>query len=357
MSRRSTHRATLALVFCTLMILATGLAFSRALIPPSLELSALQNNIARVRVLAVEEAGRVRCHRVEAFQGDVPEEIVVRLGGELASSVKEGQAFIVGYTTLQKIQNLKNTFEEDPEGPRVVLLPAVGPALLEDSPPMKALVTPVPPEEEIPLRPRLDAILDQLERPDPRSRIYVLAELALWPALQQEMSVADSERVRAVVAGGTLEPISLEYVLRAMVPGATDLGADWVLSECRRVTEAYGLNPDRLSPIPSLLHVALDSLGERGTAADVSYALHHIPSAHDAVSMTALEAAIALDADRTGEALLDLIWDAPLSEDVMKRAARFLAQWQEQEQEQEESESPTPPDSSHGAAREFHRKS
>ena len=157
-----------------------------------------------------------------------------------------------------------------------------------------------------------------------------MAELALWPALQQLMDVADSERVRAVVDGGTLRPLALEYVLRAMVPVATDLEAHWVLAECRRITEVYGLSPDSLSPIPSLLNFSLDSLGEMGSSEDVSYALKHVASAHDAVSMAALEAAIALDADRTGEALLDMVWDVELSEDVMKRAARFLAEWQEE---------------------------
>ena len=338
------RRWGLAVLLAALLLNAAAAA--APLLPPSLSIRLPQNAVALVTVLEVVDAERLRFRRDQVLQEDrgleqsgeqPPEEIVVRVGGELVESVAVGERYILGYTTLLSVVGARHTYQPDPEGPQIAILPAVGPALLEDSPPLRILATPRPTDEELEPRRRLDLILDQVERPDALGRLFVLAELVLWTELRPELTDADVARVRRVVESRALETRAREYVLRAFQPLGDRVGEDWLVEECRRVIAEHDSELDLLSAHPSLITLALDLLSEMGQPDDAARALEFLQSNSDAVSLAAFRAGAALDPDHTEELVgrLVILGDLPL--DTEREALRFLAERQRARRQVEDS--------------------
>lgn len=329
--------ATRSLAALLAGLLLTALAGAANLLPPSLSIRLPQNAVALVTIVEVVDAERLRFRRDLVLQEDraleetgvePPEEIVVRVGEALVGSVEVGESYILGYTSLAQVEEMRHTYTPDPAGSSIAILPAVGPALLEDSPPLRKLVTPRPTDEELAPRQRLDLILVQLERPDPTGRLFVLAELVLWSDVHGELTDADLTRFRRVLESGELETRAREYYLRAFVPLRERLGMDWLVEECRRVMAENDSELDLLSPHPSLVTLALNTLHQMGEAEDAVGALEFLHSNSDAVSLAAFRAAAALDPDRTEETVGELVLVGDLPLDTEREAIRFLAQRQ-----------------------------
>ena len=145
-----------ASIVAILLIAAT--AGAPPLLPPSLSIRQSENAVAVVTVLERVEADRLRVRRDVVLQEDFvvvdgglepPTEIVVTVGEEVAAGATVGEAYILGYTSLNPVPKQKHTFSVDPEGPQIFRIPSVGPALLPDSPPLRKLVTPRATEEEL----------------------------------------------------------------------------------------------------------------------------------------------------------------------------------------------------------------
>ena len=318
-------------------LLPTVAATAAPLLPPSLAIRMPEHAVVLVTVLEIVDAERLRFHRDVVLQEDLalqetgdepPEEIVVRVGSEVVASVEVGESYILGYTSLAAVEDIRRTFTPDPEGSNIVILPAVGPALLEDSPPLRTLVTPRPTDEELAPRQRLDLILAQLERPDATGRLFVLAELVLWVEIRDVLTEADLARFRRVLESGELGTRAREYFLRAFVPVHDQVGDTWLAEECRRVLAEHDIELDPLSFHPSLVTMALNSLRKVGTRDDGARALEFLHSNSDAVSLAAFRAGEALDPDRTEEVVgqLVLVGDLPL--DTERAALHFLTERQ-----------------------------
>jgi hypothetical protein len=325
----------------TALVLA-GAASAAPLLPPSLSIRLPQNAVAVVTVLEVVDAERVRFRRDTVLQEDKaleetgeapPQEIVVRVPEEVAARVEVGRQYVIGYSSLLKVAEGKDTFSPDPEGPRLVDLPAVGPALLESSPAMVKLATPRPSDAELEPRERLDLILAQLERPDPTGRLFVMAEMVLWTELREPLTEADVDRFRAILESGALEARAREYYLRAFVPIRDQVGQEWLAEECRRVLAENEAELDLLSPYPSLVRLALSSLREMGGPEDGEAALEFLHSNNDAVSLAAFRTAAELAPERTEEVVEKIVLVGNLPLDTEREVIRFLAERQTERRE------------------------
>lgn len=260
---------------------------------PSLYMKGDGHRSAVVEIARVEEDGRFKLRVIEELHGHTPEGLVVRaasLGGEL---IEVGEVYIVGHT--DKPQRRSPRWTTDPAGPRVLNVPAVGLAVFENSEPMRTLVQSRSEEPPLSDRARLAAIVDQLQRPDRQSRRLVLTELVLVDEVRELVGERELEVLKSVLAGGSLEPMAHEYLLRAARPMLEKWGSDWLAVNCREVVGAHGTDLDLRSMIPSLLETSLELLGEVGVPGDAELASRHVASNNPGVGRAAFSAVVALD--------------------------------------------------------------
>lgn len=314
-----------------------------ALLPPTLAVRGQENAVAFVTVVGFPGDSRVRFRQERIVQPDrslevveddaavsepaePPREIDVRVPPEVAGELALGQPWILVYTSLERLE-IPHTYQPDPEGPRLVVVPAVGPGLLEDSAAMRRLIVRPEAEGDEPTpRQRLDDVLEQVERPHAVSRLFVLAELALRADLQQALTPADVARFAALLERSDVEPRAREYVLRAFLPLRDRVATDWIIAECRREVDRYEPPLDLRSAIPSLLTISLSGLEELGGPEDAERALRHLDSNSEAVSLAAFQAAAALDPDRTAEVVEPFAFEGDLPRDTQWAILRFLAE-------------------------------
>ena len=174
-------------VFLILSVLTclggAGMLEAAKLLPPAEYLTKQENVLIVARAEAGAEAGKVLFRQLEILHGEAPELFEVRLSEATGQQIVMGEDYFLGVTFLRKLLREKNTFEPDPMGPRAVAIPAVGEALLEDTPAVRVLVTPRKPDDPLGDRQRLDAILAQVPSSHEPTRRFVLAELVLRPNL------------------------------------------------------------------------------------------------------------------------------------------------------------------------------
>lgn len=321
-----TARVFLTIPVLLITLLTAGAARgAKKLGPPSEFLLAPENKVAAVEALGTTDDGRVRFEVVAALHGEASGTLSVRrVPPELLESVEPGASYLLGYTELLRDRRT-HIYEPDPHGPRILEIPAVGAALLDDSPAMRTLLTPRTEEEPLSDRARLDAVLAQLARQDVQARRFVLAELVLYPGLTDLVGDEDVEVLAETLAGGSLEPLAHDYLLRAAKPNAESWGRDWLAEDCRKLLAAHGTELDLLSPVPSLLVIALQTLAVTGEARDLDLAARHVPSNNPGVGRAAFKAMVALDPEQARKRAGGLLERDDLHGDTRRDVQRFLA--------------------------------
>ena len=284
--------------------------------PPTHYMREEGHRSAVVEVVEVLAGERARLRVIEPLRDRGDGELVVRGVHEALA----GEVRIVGYTDRPARRTPR--FQVDPAGPRVLTVPGVGPALFESSHAMRTLLRARAADEALTDRARLDSILDQLVRPDPPSRRFVLAELRLDPALREELAEAEVGVLRRTLASGELEPVAREHLLRAALPMVERWGGGWLARDARGLLASHGRELDHTSPIPSLLVTALEVVEATGRRGDGELAGRHVASSNPGVGKAAFRALAALDPARAAELARSLATDEAVHPDVRRFAAR-----------------------------------
>ncbi len=271
---------------------------------------------AIVEVAERVKEGRVRLRILERLAGESPDELTVR-GGE--GLLEPGKVYIVGHTDKPSRRSYR--WDTDPEGPRVLSVPAVGPAVFQDSEAMRTLLRERAADEPLTDRRRLEAVLDQLGRPDVQARRFVLLELALDPVLRELMDESEISLLRETLESGALEPMAHDYLLQAALPLVEGRQGDWLAQDCRKLVASHGPRLELSSWIPSLLITALGTLERIGVAADFDVIHGHVGSNNPGVGKAAFQAMAALD-PRRAAGLAPTYIDA---EGVHPDTRRFIA--------------------------------
>ncbi|MDX1385210.1 MAG: hypothetical protein R3190_16270 [Thermoanaerobaculia bacterium] len=319
-----TTRASRTTIVLLTALLAAGAAWpSKQLGPPSQFLLQQENKVAAVKALETTDDGLARFERLAALHGETAETLTVRMPAEVLERVEVGKSYVLGYTELLRDRRT-HIYGPDPRGPRILGIPAVGEALLDDSPSMRALTTARAEGEELSDRARLDAVLAQLGREDVQARRFVLAELVLWPGLTDLVGEEDREVLARTVSEGNLEPMAHDYLLRAAKPKAKSWGSEWLAEDCRRLLTAYGTELDLLSPVPSLLVIALETLAVTGEPRDLDLAAQHVASNNPGVGRAAFKAMVALNPEEARERADGLLEGDDLHADTRRELLRYL---------------------------------
>jgi hypothetical protein len=269
--------------------------------------------------------GRFDFSLEQALQGETPDEITLRVSPQGLDMLETGVSYLVGYSDLWQPRNRRSdAYQIDPNGPRVLQVPVVGPALFEASTAMRALVAPAAASEDGTVeRARLDAIVAQVQRPDRQSRLFVLAELALRPELHELAGESDLTALRETLASGDLDPATLELFLRATAPMADRWGGEWLAAACRDAIVEHGANLDLGSAVPSMLVVALRTLGKTGRVDDAPLAGRHVASNNPGVGKAAFGAMASLDPALAAERAPALLADEAVHGDTKGVIAEF----------------------------------
>lgn len=246
------------------LCLAPAAQGAKRLGPPS---SALRqaSHIVVVAEARLAGAGRLSLRPRLALFGQAPtEEIVVRVEGEGPPALAEGETYVVGYTAYRQIPLLRGGLELDPDGPRVLELPGVGPAWFADTPQIRLLVT--SPEAE--KRALLDAIFGLMAGSEPGGRRFAVLELALRPGLHGAVTAADLGVVQRELRSAE-DPMAREFLLQAARDLAGRFGGAWLAEICRAILAEAGTEYDLTSYVPQLVLTAVQTLEEFGGEEDV----------------------------------------------------------------------------------------
>lgn len=307
---------------------AVGLAIAAAaadaaprLGPPSRFMVEDRHRSAVVEVIELLGDGRFRARTLVRVFGETPDELVLRGAGQ--EPLELGRTYLVGHT--DKPARRTPRWETDPAGPRVLSVPAVGPAIFDDSSAMRGLVGGSPESDPLAGRRRLDAVLEQLARPDVQSRRFVTAELALDPGLREMVGEDDLARIRRVFESGGLEPLAHDYLLRAALPMIDRWGGDWLAAGGRRVVAGHRPELELTSFVPGLLATALRTLQATGVRADGELARPHVASNNPGVGKAAYSALMALDPELGGELTPGFLASRDLHPDTRRFIARAAA--------------------------------
>ncbi len=273
-------------------LLCVAAAAAPRLGPPTRFMHDDGHRSAVVEIAEVTAEGRFRLEVIERLFGETADGLVVRATGA-ESWIEAGRTYILGHTDKPARRSYR--WDTDPEGPRVLGVPGVGPAVFENSSAMRTLVGERPEGEPLTDRVRLDAVLEQLGRDDVLSRRFVLAELALDPGLRERVQEPDLELLRRALDSGELEPMAHDYLLRAARPMIDRWGGEWLAADCRRLVSSHGPQLDLASLVPSLLVTAFETLALTGGAPDAELARPHLASNNPGVGRAAFTAMTALD--------------------------------------------------------------
>lgn len=316
-----TNRRIITLALGVALTLALAEAAPR-LEPPSKYMKQDRYNSAVVRIAEIAEDGRFKLEVLEELYGETADGLMVRATSGGGGFIEVGKVYVLGHTDKPRRRSYK--WDTDPDGPRVLGVPAVGLAVFENSEAMRTLVRAHPEDAPFTDAMRLEAVLEQLGSEDVLSRRFVLAELALDPELRALAGEPELAVLKETLGSGSLEPVAHEYLLRAALPMIDSWGGDWLAASCRKVAEENGPELNLASPIPSLLVMTLETLGQTGEAKDAELARKHVVSNNPGVGKAAFQALVLLDRELAAEVAPGIIAQEDLHPDTRRFVAGFF---------------------------------
>lgn len=315
-------RKSLTLALVALLAVALSEAGPR-LEAPSKYMKQDRYNSAVVRVTEITENGRFKLEVIENLYGETADGLIVRAAGGGDGWLEAGEVYIIGHT--DKPARRSRRWNVDPDGPRILGVPAVGLAVLANTEAMRTLVREHPEDAPLTDEMRLEAVLEQLGHEDVLSRRFVTAELALGPELRALVGKEQLGLLKETLASGVLEPVAHEYLLRAAKPMIDSWGGDWLAEDTRAIVASHGAELDLLSPIPSLLVTAFKTLQVTGKASDAELARPHVASNNPGVGKAAFNTMVALDEALAKKAAPELLSREDLHGDIRRVVASFWA--------------------------------
>lgn len=301
---------------------------ARSLGPPSKLLAADRNFVAVVTAAKEVAPNRFRFDKREDLVGVAPAQVEVRLTGVEPGEVRPGAVYVLGFSSYLRYARFPAQKGDDPEGPKVIDLPGVGPALFEDSPAVRRLVR-APQLSAAEVR---DAALAQLARPDRRSRRLAAFELFFRPPVRAAFTAQHADQLAVVLNGAPLEPLeplTHDFLLRAAALLPAPLQGSWVTSAARRAAAAQeSPQLDLSSPVPALLNTALRLLADSRRPDDAALAAHFLAANNAAVSEAALKAVEKLAPGTALDHVERALQQPGLADDTRRLLERFRTRQQ-----------------------------
>lgn len=296
--------------------------------PPTLMMMSRDNQVAVAVAEQSPEDGKVLFRRVEVLHGDMPQTVLARIDRLTADSLTRGQRYIIAYTELRRNPLDRETRELDPAGPRVVELPAVGSAVIEDSPEMRMLFEAAAGRQTRLGRGYLEPLLALLMHGDDRTCRFVIAEFYLRPELLDHLKNKDMPVIRDAIASSANDPESRAFLLEASLSFPSSVRGPWLGDAARTIVTSASTELDLGSTYPLLVRNALQVLGSMGTLADVPEMSRHFASNSPGVAKAGLAALELIDPDAAASRARELLARGDLQPSVRQAMERFLVRYE-----------------------------
>jgi hypothetical protein len=295
--------------------------------PPTLIMMGRDNQVVVAVAEPSPEDGKVLFRRVEVLHGDMPQTVLARIDPLTADGLTRCQRYIVAYTEVRRNPLDRETRELDPAGPRVVELPAVGMAVIEDSPEMRMLFDAAKRRPTDLGRGYLEPLLALLEHRNARTRRFVIAELYLRAELFDHLKHDDLPVISDAIASPANDPESRAFLLEASLGFPPSLRGPWLGDAARTIVTAASTEFDLGSTYPLLVRNALQVLGSTGTLADALEISRQFASNSPGVAKAALAALELIDPDAAAERARELLAQGDLQQSTRQAMQQFLLRY------------------------------
>lgn len=322
--RPSSPSPTVIVLLASFLMTAASLDAAKRLEPPTLMMMDRYHQVAVAVAEGRPSEGKVAFRRVETIFGEMPERVVARLDAEAAETLEWGESYVFAYTEVRRNPRDRDSPEIDPEGPKVVRLPVIGAAVLEDTPEMRRLFATARGREPDPGRDFLEALLAQLERPDARTRRFVIAELYLRPELFHRLEEGDLHAIRAAMTSEDIDTESRSFLLESAGRFPQPLRGPWLAAVARDIVSAAGTELDLDSTVPLLIKTALQVLAPVAVATDVPELAKHLGSNSPGVAKAALAALRLVDPEAAATRGREVLSEAALHPTTRRAIESFL---------------------------------
>ena len=324
MERSTCELTTLAVLVAGMTLAAAAAHAAKRLEPPTLMMMDRYQQVAAVVAEDSPEDGKVTFRRLEAIYGEMPERVVARLDTETLGELVWEQSYVFAYTEMRRNPKDRDSPEIDPEGPKVVALPVIGAALLEDTPEVRFLFAAAKGREADPGRTYLDALLTQLERPDARTRRFVIAEMYLRPELFRHLEERDLPPIRSAMTSPEVDTESRSFLLESAQKFPASLRGVWLDEIGRRIVADAPTELDLDSTRPLLVKTALQVLAAGGEASDAELLARHFRSNSPGVAKAALAALMLIDPDAAATRAREVLASDATHQSTRRAMEQFL---------------------------------
>lgn len=339
-------RTRLAVRAAVGMVLLVGTrAAAGPIQPPSVVLVAPQNHVSVARIeTGIEDAatgGRIHVTLLDHLSGDGDGDggsadedpsstlassstLALRLdtGGLGDRDLTPGRTVVVGWTESLPDRFARGVYKRDPDGARVVALPALGSALWPDSPAIRGFVAAARSTDAESV---LDSVLDLLETDSVRLRWLGAVELAIDPALLHQAS--DESRSRFADTLDSFDPANevaaTRFLLDAVALARRPPSAQ-AFALARRALDALGPEVDPASNAPGLLIRAAELVTRDPARRDADRLKRHLADDHPGIASAAWDALFKIEPRRARRHARKALDRGDLTADLSAQLDRLL---------------------------------
>jgi hypothetical protein len=299
-------------VLCCLPMLAGA---AKPLKSPAAELRSRYTVIASGTIVGA--GSTLVLNQVQPVDGrpEPGETLELRIPDWLAPRLATGERVLVAYSPFRRDPTLVDRRILDGDGPRLLLVAGLEPALLRDTPQTRARLLGA---DGAARHPTLDEALLGLRDPDPQWQNYYAHELALAPTLRAALGAQHRPLLGTLIADDDAHPSARALWLRLADTVPTDDTRWWHAAALAVLTRTStdGLD-DPLSGRAALVRAAFDALERAQVAVPTSTLARWVGSAQSALAESAL-----LAARRTAPDTEDALIDAALARALLPAPTR-----------------------------------
>ncbi|GAB4198473.1 MAG: hypothetical protein Tsb002_33410 [Wenzhouxiangellaceae bacterium] len=287
--------AKLLMVLLLMTATASHVAQARPeLGPPSIK---LRSNIANVVVatLAGEtDEGRMAFDKVSDLHNEAPQRIVIDGAEHWRDQLMVGKTYVLGFISWQRQRHPK-VLKPRPGGPVLMNLPGASPAIYQDHPGVRRLLSWPLDEAQYSPEAMLPVIMSGLDSGDWQLQEFFLTELVTREPLHAHLTPEQRQRVAAMAADASVSPEARQLLLDLGDFLGEALTAQQRLGIARELIASQPLIQDPASDYPSLVRTALFTLEQQGDPTDVPVLSRWLRCEHTGLVEAALDAMQALD--------------------------------------------------------------
>lgn len=280
---------------------------------PTIDLTSGYHLVMIARVAALVDPTHVEMERIQSVHGETDGFVRLRADEATVATIEPGKTYIVAYARLMKHPQYREMKVIDPDGPRIVTLRHTGTkALFEDSPDTRLLFDIARDQDGSVAGRRMTAILQQMQRPDARSRALVIAEFKMRRELHPRAGPVEQKIIANVLVNKRLNTATRNNLLETALAFSPQQRGPWFTEVCRTIADQSGSRLELATQVPGLVRTALRGLALTGDSGDVPRVTVHLRSNAPGVAKAALEALDALDQEAAATAVAAVLRDGSM---------------------------------------------